>query len=204
MYPKFTFKAKINSPVKYIKPISFQLVEGQKNFKYTDVSYAYDNSVACVQKIIEQFPIEGNHKNVLIDIKVHDIEKENFPCLPGWHTDCTLNPWHYTLPEVHHIYMFGAECRTRFLDEDFEMSFESMNPKYIKDKMNSVIHKSWAVQEGYIYRYDRFSLHAPSLAEKTGKRLLIRITESDLIRPNRRIFSNFSSGRYMGSTYSRS
>lgn len=193
---KFTFKALKNEPIKAIPAPNFDAIKDQKSFKYADLRFAYKNSTDEIRAIIDQFPIEGNHSNVIIDIKFHEVTASKFPCLPGWHTDCTLNPWHETRPEVHHIYVVGAGCRTRFLDEDFTLEYSSLVPAKIKSNMNKKEHKSWQVKEAHIYRYDRFGLHAPSLAERTEHRLLIRVTESDLIRPNAREYKKFFSAGY--------
>lgn len=199
----FTFKALENKAVKVIEPPSWGSIKSQRSFKYADMGFVYKNSTEPIRAILEQMPIVGDHKHIIVDVKFHDLEEGMYPCLPGWHMDCTLNPWHESKPEVHHIYVVGATCRTRFLAEDFVLHFPSMVPAQIKTAMNAVEHKSWKVDEGKVYRYDRFGLHAPSVAESTGKRLLIRITESDLIRPNRRFFSNFTAGRYKGVSRSR-
>ena len=192
----FTYLSCEDRAVKSIEAPSWASIKSQDSFKYADINYVYENSTEPIRKILEQFPVEGKHRSTIVDVKVHYLKKGMFPCLPGWHTDCTLNPWHETKNDVHHIYQVGAECYTRFLAEDFTLEFDSLVPANIKSKMNAVEHKSWTLKPEKIYRYDRFGLHAPSVASEDGMRLLIRVTETDLIRPNRRIFSNFTTGYY--------
>jgi hypothetical protein len=199
----YTFLALDKRPVKYIEPPTWDSIKDQRSFKYAALDFVMRNSTEPIRAILKQMPIEGNHRYVVVDVKLHDIIEGQFPCLPGWHMDCTLNPWHDTKPDVHHIYVVGAGCRTRFLAEDFTMEFPTVIPAQVKTLMNSVEHKSWKAEEAHVYRYDRFGLHAPSVAESTGKRMLIRVTETDLIRPNRRYFSKFTTGRYKGTSRSR-
>jgi hypothetical protein len=193
---EFTFHPVKKECIKEIESVDLDLISEQKSFKYCDIDYVYNNSTEYIRGLIDQFPIVGNHKRVLVDVKLHYLEKDMYPCLPGWHMDCTLNPWHDSLPEVHHIYIDGIECLTKFLNESFTLKFKSNVPAYIKTSMNINAHKHWEIERNKIYRYDRFCLHSPSIAKESGMRLLVRVTETNIIIPNRRFFDKFSSGCY--------
>lgn len=182
------FKYPVSAPVKIkkVKPPSEQELESQLSFKYSSYNFALQNSTEGVRKIINSVRLSGEYKYTVVDVKVVSLKKGEFPCLPGWHTDCTLDPHHKTKPETHHIYIYGADCRTRFLADPLSIDLSNKNlKKEICTSVEKQELKEISIEEGYIYRYNRFSIHAPSQAGKSGTRLLVRVTETDLIRPVR-------------------
>jgi hypothetical protein len=89
--------------VKEFAPPGSEDLAGQPSFKYLDFELAKSVSTKYVKEILNSVPLSGKHKYVVVDVKVVDLKKGQYPCNPGWHTDCTLDPYHKTLPEIHHI-----------------------------------------------------------------------------------------------------
>lgn len=135
--------------------------------------------------ILEQFPIEGNHRNVLVDLRAKDLKKGEWPSLDKWHTDLVTHPLDPSKPEVHHIYISGCKAPTLFLKGPVSLPI----PEYGLDALpvlNRLIRESnlpyVEAEEGMVTTFNRFHLHKGQQAKVDGIRYLIRVTETDLNR----------------------
>ena len=152
--------------------------------KYADLKCAIKASSGKVARLLESIPIGGMHKHSLVDIKIAQMTAGQWPCVPGWHTDCTLNVNHHTKPDVHRIIVSGAGCRTRFIDEPISIEAREDPYDYIQEQIDKLMPKTIDLEENTVYRYERDGLHTCMPAMKDGPRILIRVTETDLVRPN--------------------
>lgn len=123
--------------------------------------------------------VEGKHKSIRVDLKVYDLQAGDYTCIPGWHIDTVTNPRHNSLPENHLIYtnVFGTEfCATpvEFGEEQTHFNEVVQNlpaeSKYLAAKPNS------------IYQYGRFHLHRGPQVSHACRRVLVRITETDVVK----------------------
>ena len=155
-------------------------------FKYAPIDYVRENSNAYVNHVLNNMPIQHKHRRVLVDVKLHDLNEGDVPCIPGWHCDSIVDPFHKSRPEVHHIFVTGAGCLTEFMKSLVELNIE-------KDDMFNSLRRQLKRKQGLetfhvdscrIMSYSRFSFHRGVSAKKKEKRLLIRVTESDIIKPS--------------------
>lgn len=173
----------------------FSELQSQDNFKYAGLEYVLENSIPYVKELLLSIPAKNTRKHQLVDVKVKQLEVGQYPCLSGWHTDGTLNILEESRPENHYIFISGAECFTRFLNTKMIIDFDydknsSIAPMPYKKYLDKLITNESTIEleENTIYAYDRFSLHKPQPAKKDGFRFLLRLTESDIIKPiNKRI-----------------
>ncbi len=185
-------KFKYNSPPRKLFEVDIPegfdfLLERQPNFKYAELDFALKYSQPYVQSLIQSIPYENTRKHIVLDIKKIYLQKGQLPCLPGWHTDCTLNPLHETRPEAHYILISGCGSKTKFLNQSLEIELQEDMFKSINDAMTKEVNVL-EIEEDTFYSYDRFSIHAPSPAEYEGLRFIIRLTETDLIKPIRKFY----------------
>lgn len=146
--------------------------DGQNLYKYGKLSRVIRESTPAMRWLLSTCPNENERKRTLVDIKIIWLEEGQNPCLPFWHTDCTMDMGHESRPEKHYIYISGAGSRTRFLWEPLEVGvdLENIDP----NKIREIPEQTWV-------RYGRQHPHACSPAQFSGWRMLIRVTESDLI-----------------------
>lgn len=161
--------------------IDTKIIFPEESYKFASMKFVMANSNETVRSILSQIPVAGNHKNVLVDVKVHDLEVGVTPALPHWHFDCVKDPRDESLEEVHHLFITEG-CSTEFLGEDTEFDLPYGFNHSIFNHLNGVKIKPYKV-----YTYGRH-LHRATKAVKKCKRLLIRVTESNLIKPNNRKF----------------
>ena len=145
-------------PIKLDKVVfpGWPAIAGQPSFKYKSLEWAMENSTPFVRSVIDTMGT-ADRKWCVIDVKIVELKKSEFPCLSQWHYDCTRDKMDPRREEVHFIWQYGAGSYTQF-------------------------ENSFVLEPEFIYQYGR-ELHAPSPAQFSERRLLIRKTFSDIVRP---------------------
>ena len=165
-------------------------------FKYASFSYVYANTTSYVQQVLDAMPLQHKHKRVVVDVKVTDIKPGSPPCLPGWHCDSVIDPYDTTLPEAHHIFVTGNASLTEFIGEPVSLHYDpSLKHQkllaFFRSQLNEFKNlKVWKVPSCRITTYGRFDFHRGSIGLFPEKRLLIRATETDLIKPRNTPYDN--------------
>lgn len=143
------------------------------DYKYADVDYVYLRTNGLVKTIIETAPITGRFKRVLIDVKVQDLHPEICSCLPGWHLDGSMREI-----EVHHLCVLNGP-QTEFIDEPLHLP--GVYPDNVKMIPADV--KITKAREGFITTFTSLDFHRGVYATKPTRRLLVRLTETNVILP---------------------
>lgn len=180
---KYTFLA-IDSVVQS-KQFEQPDTESLKNdsFKYVDIERALSNSNDYIKNIISHMPIRNDRKYVVVDVKIHDLEKDTVPALSNWHCDCIGNPLDERRIEHHHIFVSGFDCLTQFLAEEITLDINP-NDSYRKyDAAFSSVQKAH-IPSATICSYERH-IHRAVPSTSNFRRLLVRVSETDIIVPNR-------------------
>lgn len=149
-------------------------------FKSVSYSKAISTFPEPAVRLLEQMSqwVEGKHKAVKVDLKVYDLKAGDYTCIPGWHIDTVTDPRHDSRPENHLIYtnVYGTDFVTTpiaFSEEKTHFSqviAEIPEDNYLTATPNS------------IYQYGRFHLHRGAKVTADCRRVLVRITETDVIR----------------------
>ena len=173
-------------------------LDGVRCFKYADYKYAYANCEnAYVRYVLDNIPIANQHERLLIDIKVHDLKPEEVPCVPGWHLDGSINPMNLPKqPEVFALFVTGHHARTQFLAQPVSLdvkdswnfaTMSQMCARMILDK-----HPTWSVPSCQFAIYNDHYFHRGPKVDRPVKRLLVRTTETDIIKPRNRIYTQYT------------
>ena len=144
-----------------------------EDFKYADVDFVYPRTNGLVKTIIETAPITGRFKRVLIDVKVQDLHPEICSCLPGWHLDGSMQE-----VEVHHLCVLNGP-QTEFIDEPLHLP--GKYPDIVKMIPQDV--KITQAKEWFITTFTSLDFHRGVFATKPTRRLLVRLTETNIIQP---------------------
>lgn len=167
-------------------------------FKCADINYVRQNTTDYVREILDAAPIKNQHKHVVVDVKVTLIKKNKPPCLPGWHCDTVINPFEDSLPENHHLFVSGNASRTEFIGTPVELNvpFDLKHQSLLKnfreqlEQLNFYVYKIPSCQ---FASYGRFHFHRGSLGLYDEKRLLIRVSETNVITPRNTPFQEVKS-----------
>ncbi|MGE0710294.1 MAG: hypothetical protein AB7N76_13730 [Planctomycetota bacterium] len=143
-----------------------------------------------VRAVLDAAALRGEHRFVVVDVKVQEVEAGRFPCIPGWHCDSVLDPHHPSRPEVHHLFVSGAACLTEFVAEPVELEVgPAASPRaFLRALARQVARLDPAVRavpSCRLVEYGRLDLHRGARAREDERRLLVRVTETDVIEPRR-------------------
>lgn len=157
-------------------------------FKYMRWDRAFTLLPPSVQPLLEQmFDLMSKEDTGgmqwFVDYKVRDLSEGDCGCpLDGWHLDVVTNPWHKSKPDIHMIYSteIGTEFLVRkmpvFPDEDsFNKTLSIYNPEALE---RDVVR----AKPNHISMYNRFQLHRGPVVNKPCKRMLLRLTATEVIK----------------------
>lgn len=160
-----------------------------QEFKYKRWDWAFDKGVPKVvqpllQKMLDLMAVyDDKSLRWLVDYKVRDLKAGDCGCTrEGWHLDVVENPWHESKPDFHLIYSteIGTDFLTRkvpvFPDEDhFNKTLSIYDPEALE---------SFAVSSkpNHVSTYNRFQLHRGPIVKKDCRRMLLRLTATEVIR----------------------
>lgn len=169
------------------------------SLKYADLNYAMDVCESdMVRQILRHAPIENRHERVLVDIKVHDLKKGQHTCVPGWHLDGSIDPDGIkTKGEVHHLFVASRFCRTLFLDSPLDIPVDpswtfAERSKKIGALLDDMILSVFTIPNCRFVTYDDTFFHRGAQSEGDELRLLIRVTETDVIKPQNRVYTPYT------------
>lgn len=171
---------------------NWDMLWSQPMFKYSDLKWAKLLNTNIVNSIIESAPLTNKFKYQLLDVKMHDLNEGECPCIFGWHLDGHPNPKHYDTPAIYHLFLIGPEhSRTLFIknpieldvtindpkemDMDYKKQIKTINPEYI-----IAPEKTWVT-------FTSEDFHSGPIFSHPAQRLLIRIAETNWVKPNNKI-----------------
>lgn len=123
--------------------------------------WSYDNPLlwGIIDQMFQHHQPHHKHAHLLIDVKIADFNVGDYGCFnTDWHYDCVKE---YNHPSEHeHHTIFTNYCGTEWLQED---------GKIVK------------AGDSEIWSYGR-ELHRCPKLDRAGKRVIIRLTSTDLIK----------------------
>lgn len=142
------------------------------DWKYADVEHVYPRTSTLVRAIIDATPLQGGFRNTLIDVKVQDLTPEICSCLPGWHLDGV--PFS---TDLHHLCVLNGPL-TEFVAEPIQITnlnlLQSQVPQSVRVR---------SIEPEAITTFTSHDLHRGVHATEPTRRLLVRLTETNLIQP---------------------
>lgn len=155
------------------------------DWKYAPIDLVYPQLPPFFQSILDQAPIVGKHKRILVDFKVQHLTPDTESCIPGWHLDGPPTPLHYSAPENHHLFIMGG-APTEFVGQKLVLSVPDWGT-HQKDLLAQIPEDGAVETIGLdaFYSFTRFDWHRGVFADQPLTRVLIRVTETDVIQPVR-------------------
>ena len=162
-------------------------------FKYADFGHVYKNTTDYVRQVLDSCQLQHNHKWAVVDVKVTQIFPGKAPCLPGWHCDTLIDPYDVRREEIHHLYVTGGASLTEFISSPVELEVDSelQHQKLLhsfRKQLETLEYGVVKVPSCRVVTYGRFDFHRGSLGLFSEKRLLIRVTETDVVAPRNQPF----------------
>lgn len=136
-----------------------------------------------VKPLLDEVELVGGYKFIAYTLKVQGLDKHDYTCLPGWHTD-TINDFSSEAaskrPEVHHI-LVSDLAPTEFIITELELEAKKLKEQLFEIARYEYQYRS--IEPWIWHTYTRFNFHRGSQAEHTGKRMMLRVSETDVIAP---------------------
>ena len=156
-------------------------------FKYKRWDWAYENVPDVVKPLLSKmFDVmavddDGSCK-WLVDYKVRELKAGDCGCmLEGWHLDVVEDPFHESKPDIHLIYSteFGTEFLTQpipaFKGDTFKSCLEPFNQEALEQR-------AVRAKPNHVSAYNRFQLHRGPKVTKDCKRMLLRLTATEVVK----------------------
>lgn len=161
------------------------------SYKYADVDVVYRYTSELVRRIIDSTPITGRYARILVDVKVQNLHSRICSCIPGWHLDGSRQQ-----KEIHHLCVLHGP-QTEFVDEPLYLS--TAYPQNVKSIPQDIAVRP--LTEGTITTYSSLDFHRGVYASAPTRRLLVRLTETDHIKPCNSIYTPRSEYGYTATSY---
>lgn len=158
-------------------------------FKSAGLERVRAETTDYVRAVLDAVRLEGRHRRVVVDVKVSRIVPGRHPCIPGWHCDGVLDPDHPSRPEVHHLFVTGTACLTEFVAAPVELDIgPARSPQAFLAALNRQLEALdppvRSAPSCTVVTYGRFDLHRGAVGKGHETRLLVRVTETDLLQPS--------------------
>ena len=158
------------------------------DWKYADAGFVYEGLPKSLQQIVDQAPLVGGYKRTLIDMKVQDLVPTTTSCIAGWHLDGPSNPMHDSRGETHHLFIHGGGA-TEFVDQSLMIRVTpDMNQRDLVAQIPEDV-AVMAIPEDSFNTFTRWDFHRGINVDKPTRRLLIRLTETDIVLPRNKPYT---------------
>lgn len=164
--------------------------------------------------LFDSAPIPEKEKHEWeIDVKIHMLMPNQYPCIPNWHCDNVMRRGGKTdYAETYHnrglanqkmlIWLSGTPC-TEFLEKDLEIDFVPQSHEDIATIMNrKEVAKSFLAPQTW-YSFDRFSPHRGTAGKDHCWRIFARLTHKSCLpeRPKTSVIRKHSQVYLDASTF---
>jgi len=188
-------------------------IENSLNLRQVGLEDAVRYGGSITRKALGAMEFKGDRKYIIVDTKVHFLLPGMSPSIPGWHTDGVprgddRNPAGSGAPVLsamtdgsvtephYHLLVTGTHCPTRFLNHSIELDVDDSVGRDLYKVMseqvqshvdyffkNSGLSCTFDSPDSTVLEWDWWTVHTAQLATARGWRYLIRVTETDHIKP---------------------
>lgn len=164
--------------------------------------------------LFESAPIEeGDRHNWEIDVKIHMLMPNQYPCIPNWHCDNVMRKGGEVNYEETYkkrdlpnqkmlIWLSGTPC-TEFLEKDLEIDFFPKSHEDVAKIMNrKEVAKEFLEPQAW-HSFDRFSPHRGTSSKDHCWRIFARLTHKSCLpeRPKTSVIRKHSQVYLDASTF---
>lgn len=142
--------------------------------KYASVRVCKERGCAIVNDLIDRAPVTGTRRHTLVDVKTQVLHRGEVTCMPGFHKDLPQDP-----DSLHHLFIIGYQ-RTEFLAESGEVV--------------ELPHGCWG-------SYGPETPHRGPLVHMSMPRLLVRVSESNIVPPSTNLRACYSNRYHPDASY---
>jgi len=198
-----------NKPIfgKAIEQPSQELIKNTLGLHNASLEDALKYGGELTRQAIGAMNLTFSKKYITVDTKIHMLMPNMCPAIVGWHTDGVprgqgLNPNAKAQPDIFaqdqlhapifHLLVTGESCLTQFIKQaniELEVPDEPSTELYslinnqVRDRLNKGTLSSYEIPSCTPVQWDWWELHTGTPAKSHEWRFLIRVTESDVLKP---------------------
>ncbi|MDA2738417.1 hypothetical protein PDQ75_25010 [Bacillus cereus group sp. Bc015] len=198
-----------NEPIfgKAIEQPSQELIKNTLGLHNASLEDALKYGGELTRQAIGSMNLTFSKKYITVDTKIHMLLPNMCPAIPGWHTDgvprgVELDPTSKGKPNIQsqetldspifHLLVTGESCLTQFIKErdvilnvpkEPDTILYKMVSQQVQEKVKNGELTSYEAPSCTPVMWDWWELHTGVPAKKHEWRFLIRVTESDIVKP---------------------
>lgn len=204
-----TMKFNRNKPI-FGQPIeqpSQELIKNTLGLHNASLEDALKYGGDLTRQAIGAMNLTFSKKYITVDTKIHMLMPNMCPAIVGWHTDGVprgvgLNPAEKAKPNIHaqevmdapifHLLVTGESCLTQFIKEQNvlidvpdvpDTALYQMVNKQVREGIAEGAFTPYEIPSCTPVQWDWWELHTGTPAKSHEWRFLIRVTESDVLKP---------------------
>jgi hypothetical protein len=132
--------------------------------------------IGIIEKLYSH--VNKKYRHILVDVKLHNLSKNEVPCIPGWHVDGGPSV------ESEYVLCTAGSSLTEFYTKQFYMNFDGNVRKFCGDLDRHIgDNYSLKMSDWQVFKYNNTVPHRGAKAHIDGPRLLVRVMGSDKILP---------------------
>lgn len=141
-----------------------------------------------VAKLLDLAPLARDRRFVLVELRVAVLAAGEVPGQATWHIDTVAEPWHDSAPERHHLFVGSDACLPELLAGPVTLDVPAGGGAYARmqaldDQLRALRPATVVAPACRFVTYGRLHLHRARPALRADRRLLLRVTETDVVRP---------------------
>jgi hypothetical protein len=156
-------------------------LEGETLLYQASRTFAKAYGGPVTQEFLRLCPLD----NPIIDVRVHHLQRGQYPAIPGYHLDWIprkdkgANPDMTRIPDAtHYMLIVGIDSLTEFVAQEVTFDLPDEQPfKHVTDEIAKGDIATWNAPSGSIVKFTSRDWHTATRAEGPEWRLLIRASD---------------------------
>lgn len=160
----------------------------EKSLRGVSLEHARRRGTDYVRRVLDAAPLLGDRRFVVVEVRVALLRRGETQGQATWHLDTVGDPLHDSRPERHHLFVTGTASLTEFLAEPVTLDVPAGGGAYARmaaldAQLRALAPPTVRAPSLMFIDYGRLHLHRATPALHDERRLLVRVTETDVLRP---------------------
>lgn len=195
----YLFPATAKKETKIWENFTAQQISAEPSLFSADLPYAYFKGGPITSRVLQEmrklpdvwavFTGKVTDHHIIIDSRVHSLEKGDYPAIPGWHTDfaertmsSSMQPDYFKITPTVKVYIVNLSdqekgvSNTEIIVEPIKLNIPKENVyQSLDNQINKLKPKKIKVCDGEIIGMDQLSLHRATKTHQSGVRFFLRL-----------------------------
>ncbi len=195
----YLFPATAKKEIKIWDNFTTEQILAEPSLFSADLPYAYYKGGPVTSRVLQEmrkipdvwavFTGKVTNHHIIIDSRVHNLKKGDYPAIPGWHTDfaertlsSSMQPDYFKITPTVKVYIVNLSnqekgvSNTEIIAEPVKLNIPEVNVyQSLDDQIKKLKPKKIKVCDGEIIGMDQLSLHRATKTHQSGVRFFLRL-----------------------------